>query len=306
MLKNDVESYLQSLRVANLSQNTIKTYKHALEKLMQFVGPETDVREIDVSVIRTLVHRLAANGMSPSSRNHALRVFKAFGKYLLDEGIVEENIFALQPHTKVPVRLIQPPSVETMNTLLDGDIPTNWPARDRAELELLYDTGVRVQEAAGITLSDLRSDGTILIHGKGGKDRLVPLGEPLRKALDAYLPERQEVLRRRKQKSEALFFRCNSPSSRNRRMFSNRILDALDVRSVRRTLIAVCQAKGLPPMHPHMLRHACATHMLDNGAPLTVIRALLGHAKLSTTAQYAFVSTGLMQKAYNSAHPSAA
>ena len=195
-----------------------------------------------------------------------------------------------------------------MTRLLDGEIPTNWPARDRAELELLYGIGARVQEAASITLDDLHTGGTILIHCKGGKERLLPTGEPLKRALAAYLPERDRVLRRRNQHSQVLFFRCNAPSCTSNPWFAKLPPEPepVDVRTIRRVLLIVCQANGLKPMNPHSLRHACATHMLNNGTPLVVIKELLGHAKLRTTARYAFVSTGLMQKTYNAAHPSAA
>jgi len=314
MLRNHVTLYLESLRAANASPLTIKTYRHALEELVQFVGQETDAHDVDVEVIRAHIHRLAAKGLSPVSRNHAMRVLKAFGKFLLEERIVEENIFALASPAKCPSRLISPPTVETVAALLDGKMPVrSWDyscykspelliefskARDRALLELLYGTGVRVHEAAGVMTEDLRGDGTILIHGKGERDRLVPVGRPLRKALDSYIRTRKRMLRTLGQKSTVLFF-----SAANR--MKNRPPIPLDVRSVRRILAAACKANGLEPLHPHVLRHACATHMLDNGAPLTVIRELLGHQKLSTTARYAFVSTALMHKAYSTAHPHA-
>jgi len=314
MLRNHVTLYLESLRAANASPLTIKTYRHALEDLIQFVGQETDARDVDVEVIRAHIHRLAAKGLSPVSRNHAMRVLKAFGKFLLEERIVEENIFALASPAKCPSRLISPPTVETVAALLDGKMPARSrsdgryktpklmiefsKARDRALLELLYGTGVRVHEAAGVMMEDLRADGTILIHGKGDRDRLVPVGRPLRKALDTYIRARQRMLRKLRQKSIVLFFGMSNRTK-------NRLPIPLDVRSVRRILAAACQANGLAPLHPHALRHAAATHMLDNGAPLTVIRELLGHQKLSTTARYAFVSTALMQKTYSAAHPHA-
>jgi len=120
----------------------------------------------------------------------------------------------------------------------------------------------------------------------------VPVGSPLKQALDAYLPERETVLRRRKQQSQALFFECKHPSCSQSRWFATlpREPEPINVRTIRRVLLRVCKAKGLEPMYPHLLRHACATHMLNNGAALVVTRELLGHAKLSTTAQYAFVS----------------
>jgi integrase/recombinase XerC len=249
MLQNNVEMYLESLRIVNLAANTIKTYTQALEGLIKFVGPEADTQQIDVNVMRAYVHVLAAKGLSGSTRNHAFRVFKAFGKFLEDEGIVAENVFQFAPSVKAPTRLIDPPSVEDVATLLDGEMPTAWPARDRAELELLYGTGVRVQEAAGIMLSDLRSDGIILIHGKGDKERFVPIGGCLKSALDAYLPEREKMLRECGLVSQALFF---SISQRTK----NRPYEPVNVRSISRTLKEACKAKSLKPMHPHLLRHA--------------------------------------------------
>jgi site-specific recombinase XerD len=307
MLENHVKLYLESLRAANLSRNTIKTYKHALSDFLQFVGPGSNPREIDVQVIRAHIHVLAAKGLSLGSRNHAMRVLKTFGKFLVDERILEENLFELVPRARCPVRLISAPTLEAVAALLDGEIPTTWPARDRVELELLYGTGVRVQEAANIRISDLRADGTILIHGKGDKERLVPIGAPLQRALRVYLRERIVVLRRRKQQTEALFFECKNPRCVKVRRLANlpREPEPINVRTIRRVLLKVCAAKGLEPMHPHLLRHACATHMLNNGAPLVVIKELLGHAKLSTTAQYAFVSPALMQASYRAAHPHA-
>src|SRR5260370_30782377 len=104
---------------------------------MTFLGPETDAREIDVSVMRAYVPLLAAKNLSRNSRNHALRVFKAFGKFLVDEGILDENVFRLIPHAKLPERLIEPPTVEAGSTPLDGEVPTTWPPAERGRTEPL-------------------------------------------------------------------------------------------------------------------------------------------------------------------------
>lgn len=298
MLQDNIETYLASLRIANLSPNTIRSYQQALDSLALFVGPEADVRDIDVSVMRTYISVLAKGGLSPNSRNHALATFKAFGKFLFDEDILDDNVFEVMPRAKVPLRLPELPTLQTVTALLDGEMPTIWPARDHALLELLYCTGVRATESANIMLTDLRSDGLILIRGKGDKERLVPmrLASPPRKALDVYMADRARKLRKLKRESSALFF-----SISRRTKFKEP--EPLDVRSVWRILHDACIAKGIAPLHPHQLRHACATHMLDNGASLVVIQKLLGHTKLSTTALYAFVSTGLMQRTYN-LHPS--
>jgi len=257
-----------------------------------------DVRDIDVTVVRAHLFRLLQAGLGAVSRNRVLAVLKAFGKFLVGEGILRDNIFDALSRVKTPSRLLRVPSVETLRTLLEGEMPTAWPARDRALFELLYGAGVRVEEGSRVVLSEIRPDETILIHGKGKKDRLVPIGKCFRAALDAYLPERKKMLRKWRRKSSALFF---SVSCQTR----NRMDEPITVRSIGRTLGQVCKAKGLKPMNPHLLRHACATHMLNNGASLIVIQQLLGHARISTTASYAFVSTALMNKTYNAAHPHA-
>jgi len=295
MLQQHIEDYLASLRIANASPHTIKNYRHDLEALAQFVGMETDVRDIGVPVVRAHIHRLAETGVNAVSRNRALAVFKAFGKYLFAEGILDDNIFEVVPRAKVPSRLPSVPTVETVFRLLDGEMPTAWPARDRALLELLYGTGVRNEEAAHLAVDEIRSDGLILIRGKGRKQRLVRIGGALKNALETYLPERTARLSKLKGDSQALFL---GVAPRNG-------LEHLTTRSVGRILHDACVAKGIDPLHPHQLRHACATHMLDNGAPLVVIQKILGHEKLSTTALYAFVSPKLMQRTYNHAHPSA-
>jgi site-specific recombinase XerD len=261
MLRQNVKQYLQSLRLANASHNTIKAYKQELSGFMRFVGPQMDVRDIDVTVVRAHLFRLAQSGLGAVSRNRALAVLKAFGKFLVDEGVLRDNVFDALSRVKVPSRLPRVPSVETVRTLLEGEMPTAWPSRDRALFELLYGGGLRVQEGSGVALKDIRNDETILIHGKGGKDRLVPVGRCLRSALDAYLPERKKMLRKWRRKSPALFF---SVSNQTR----NRLDETITVRNVGRILGQVCKAKGLKPMNPHLLRHACATHMLNNGASL--------------------------------------
>jgi integrase/recombinase XerC len=169
----------------------------------------------------------------------------------------------------------------------------------------MYGAGLRVTEAAQIGLADLRPEqDAILIHGKGGpygknaKHRLVPLNPSSRKALDIYLIERDNMVKRYKLETGALFF-----AVRNR--YAEEERGPLNVRSVRRMLVEITKLRGLPPMHPHLLRHACATHMLDHGCPLDVIAEILGHDNIDVTAHYAQVSTRLMMETYNAAHPHA-
>ena len=159
---------------------------------------------------------------------------------------------------------------------------------------------MRVSEVSNISLDDIRLEqNCIVVHGKGQKDRLAPFNPRSRAAFDAYLPAKRRLARKYKLKTRALFL-----AVRNR--YAEQDREAINARTVGRILNEMTEARGLQKMHPHLLRHSCATHMLDNGAPLDVIAQLLGHANLDTTAHYAQVSTRLMLQTYNAAHPHAA
>jgi site-specific recombinase XerD len=148
---------------------------------------------------------------------------------------------------------------------------------------------------AGIKCGDINGENTLLVHGKGKKDRLVPIGRCAQRAWEAWLPIRSALLEKSKLKIEALFFSVGP----------NKSAPHLDVRSIHRIVSGTAEAKGLPAYHPHQLRHACATHMHDHGAPLQAVAIMLGHARLSTTQIYTRVSTGRMLDVYRNAHPHA-
>ena len=232
---------------------------------------------------------------------------KSFSEWLRNEEVLDDDTYqkiVLIKRPKLPDTLPDVPSWEEMRILRDGDFPTAFPERDKLLLELLYGSGLRVSEAANIKLEDLRPEQRgILIHGKGGmfgkasKERLVPLNPYSQGALDVYLAKRSKFIERAKRQTQALFF-----AVRNRYVGDGK-LQSINVRSVGRMLMQMTKVRGLQPLHPHLLRHACATHMLDNSCPLDVIAEILGHDNLDVTAHYAQVSTRLMMAAYNSAHP---
>jgi len=180
-----------------------------------------------------------------------------------------------------------------MTKLLDGDIPTACPERDRVILEMLYGSGLRVQEMANINLVDFDEEG-LVVRGKGMKERKVPVGGAARRAMEAWLPVRKKLLAETGQKTDALVFGVSNHQS-----------ERLTTRSIGRMVKAVAIAKGLPGYHPHQLRHAFATHLLDHGASLQLISRLLGEAKLSTAQIYTRVSVGRMMEVYKRAHPHA-
>jgi integrase/recombinase XerC len=169
--------------------------------------------------------------------------------------------------------------------------------RDRLILELLYGCGIRVSELVGINLDDFWGSDILLVRGKGKKERLVIVGECARAALNAWLQVRQKLLGKTRLKTPALFFSVGPRRSAER----------LAARSVGRIIKIAAETCGLDSKkwHPHLLRHAAATHMCDHGASLQSVSTLLGHAKLSTTEIYTRVSTGRLRRSYDAAHPHA-
>jgi site-specific recombinase XerD len=143
MLRQNVKQYLESLRLANASHNTVKAYKQELSAFMRFVGPQMDVRDIDVTVVRAHLFRLAQSGLGAVSRNRALAVLRAFGKFLVDEGVLRDNMFDAFTRMKVPSRLPRVPSVETVRTLLEAR------CRPRGHLETEHCSNCSMEVACG-------------------------------------------------------------------------------------------------------------------------------------------------------------
>src|SRR5579864_9730025 len=187
------------------------------------------------------------------------------------------------------------PTIEEMNSVLDAQMPevAAFPERDRLLLELLYGCGIRNSELIGINVDDIRvSNEAILIRGKGKKERFVPFGGSAASALRAYLPERQRILSETKKTTSALLI--NQRGGR------------LTVRSVGRIVKKIAVARGLSPdVHPHTLRHAFGTHMLEEGADLRAIQEMLGHERLATTQRYTQLSMKHVLQVYDQTHPRA-
>jgi integrase/recombinase XerC len=225
---------------------------------------------------------------------------------------VEQNVAALVATPRLPKHLPRVPSIEQMNRVVDNvsDDAASWPARDKAILELLYGCGIRNAELTGLDLKDIYwAQEVILVRGKGKKQRYVPLGDAAAQALRAYLAERSARLA------------ASSPGKKhgNNRttpaLFVNLRLRGLDkpggearltTRSVGRIVKRVAILRGLPSdVHPHTLRHAFGTHLLEEGADLRAIQELLGHERLSTTQRYTQLTTSQLTQVYDRTHPRA-
>jgi integrase/recombinase XerC len=289
-----IDKFLHSLRQRNASVHTLKAYTGDLDNFAAYVGAR-DWRSIDHLTIRGFLSHLYQKQLGKTSVARALAAVRSFYCWLAQEGVVEQNPAALVSTPKLPKKLPRVPTIEEMNTVLDGQMPevASFPERDRMMFELLYGCGIRNSELIGINLDDIRlSSEAILIRGKGKKERYVPFGDSVKAALAAYLPQRQQTLAERKKITTALLI--NQRGGR------------LTTRSVGRIIKKVAVAKGLSPdVHPHTLRHAFGTHMLEEGADLRSIQEMLGHERLSTTQRYTQLSMKHVLEVYDQTHPRA-
>ena len=289
-----VDKFLQTLRERNASAHTLKAYAGDLASFVAYVGPRK-WQEIDHITIRGYLSLLYEKGLTKPSVAGSLAAVRSLYRWLAQEGIVEQNPALLVSTPKLPKKLPRVPTLEEMNSALDGEMPkiASFPERERLMLELLYGCGIRNSELVDISLDDVRiSDGAILIRGKGKKERYVPFGDAVKSALAAYLPSRQSVMAQARKTSSALLI--NQRGGR------------LTTRSVGRIVKKIAVAKGLSPdVHPHTLRHAFGTHMLEEGADLRAIQELLGHERLSTTQRYTQLSMKHLMNVYDQTHPRA-
>lgn len=288
------DSFLRHLRERNASAHTIKAYAGDLEAFSAYMGSR-ELTTIDHIAIRGFLSHLYDKGLGKTSVARALAAVRSVYRWLAQEGLVEQNPAKLVATPRLPKKLPRVPTIEEINSVLDGTMPevASFPERDRLLLELLYGCGIRNSELVGINLDDIRlSAEAILIRGKGKKERYVPFGGSVRSALAVYLPWRQQILATQRKSSSALLM--NQRGGR------------LTTRSVGRIVKRIAVAKGLSPdVHPHTLRHAFGTHMLEEGADLRAIQELLGHERLATTQRYTQLSAKHVMSVYDQTHPRA-
>jgi integrase/recombinase XerC len=288
------DSFLRHLRERNASTHTIKAYAGDLDAFARYTGSR-HWKTIDHIAIRGFLSHLYDQGLGKASVARALAALRSLYRWLAQEGVVEQNPAKLVSTPRLAKKLPRVPTIEEMNSVLDGKMPeaASFPERDRVMLELLYGCGIRNSELVGINVDDIRlSAEAILIRGKGKKERYVPFGGAARGALATYLPWRQQLLATLKRTSAALL--VNQRGGR------------LTTRSVGRIVKRIAVAKGLSPdVHPHTLRHAFGTHMLEEGADLRAIQELLGHERLATTQRYTQLSVKHVMNVYDQTHPRA-
>jgi integrase/recombinase XerC len=303
IVERATDDFLRHLRERNASAHTIKAYTGDLDNFAAYIGSR-EWKTIDHIAIRGFLSHLYDKGLSKTSVARALAAVRSLYRWLAQEGVVEQNPAKLVSTPRLPKKLPRVPTIEEMNYVLDGKMPevASFPERDRLMLELLYGCGIRNSELVGINLDDISmSNEAILIRGKGKKERYVPFGGSALAALAVYLPWRQQLLATLKNTLKKTMLGKGMPA-----LLVNQRGGRLTTRSVGRIVKRIAVAKGLSPdVHPHTLRHAFGTHMLEEGADLRAIQELLGHERLATTQRYTQLSVKHVMNVYDQTHPRA-
>lgn len=299
-LDQQIEAFAQYLRDERRSSaRTVETYIRDLRSFRDYVSAEElplDAAKLDIVALRGFLATLFRSNQA-STMKKKVSALRSFFKFLLKRRLIEQNPASGLRSPKVPKGLPRFLSVDQAFRVMEAPPKEGARAkplqlRDRALLETLYGTGVRVGELASMDVGDCDfTEASVRVLGKGGKERVVPLGRAVLDALSAYLPIRGEMLAKATGGDvDALFL------ARGGRRLSVRQVQNI----VRRhgTLGA-----GRGDLHPHAMRHSCATHLLDAGADLRSIQELLGHSSLSTTQRYTHVSVDRLMEVYDKAHP---
>ena len=307
-----VEEYLRVLaNERGSSAHTLRAYRRELEGFAAWAaerfGPERGADKMEHTDIRAYLGLLYERGLGKASAARALAAIRSWFKWLARTGHVEQNVASLVATPRLPKHLPRVPSIEQMTHAVDcvSEDAASWPARDAAIMELLYGCGIRNAELVGLNLGDLHwANEAMLVRGKGQKQRYVPLGDAAAAALRTYTAERAAKLAAgggSAHSTKALFVNLqlrglNKPGGDAR----------LTTRSVGRIVKRIAMMRGLSAdVHPHTLRHAFGTHLLEEGADLRAIQELLGHERLSTTQRYTQLTTAQLTQVYDRSHPRA-
>ncbi|GAA0506144.1 tyrosine recombinase XerD [Paractinoplanes deccanensis] len=296
-----ITAYLDHLTVERgLSRNTLASYRRDLDRYAARLAESgiSDLSEVSASAITDHLAFLRDDGLASSSAARAISAVRGLHRFAAREGYAGADVSAEVRPPAPPKRLPKALDVDQVTRLLAVPDDTPLGLRDKALLEFLYGTGARISEAVGADIDDLTLDGepSAVLHGKGGRTRLVPVGGYARASLDAYLVRGRPALAANGRGTPAVFL--NARGGRLSRQSAWTILHR------------AASAAGLPvdgphAVSPHTLRHSYATHLLDGGADVRVVQELLGHASVTTTQVYTLVTVERLREVYATAHPRA-
>ena len=294
-----LDRYLRHVSIERgLSVNTVAAYRRDLGAYLESLAAHgittpSAISQNDVSTYARELRTRADGPLTASSTARMLSSLRGFHRYLLEEDQTEADVAAGTKPPKLPGRLPKAITVEQMAQVLDaarGDTPQAL--RDTALLELLYATGARISEAVDLNVDDVIEGDIVRLFGKGGKQRIVPLGSYARAAIDAYLVRARPIFSARGASTPALFL-----GARGQRV--SRQNAWLIIRAV------AARANLEPQISPHTFRHSFATHLLAGGADVRVVQELLGHSSVATTQIYTLVTADTLRDMYTTAHPRA-
>jgi len=276
-----------------LADRTVAAYRRDLARFLDFLeeAGRTDPREVEPGDLREYVYRLKDEGMAATSIRRAQSALRTYFAFLLGEGTLEDDPTERMESPRVGRTLPDTLSREEVFRVLespDSTHPLYW--RDRAILEVLYGSGLRVSELTGLGLTDVDpAEGVVLVFGKGSKERLVPMGGAASRALERYLREVRPGLEKGKGRGRIFLNARGTPLSRA---------------SVWTLVKRAAERAGVTKdISPHTLRHSFATHLLEGGADLAAVQELLGHADISTTQIYTHVDREYLREVHRSFHP---
>ncbi len=303
-MKKLIEKYLKYLQVErNSSPHTITSYENDLTSFLEFCTSQfeckpdhVDVQHITRLTIRLWLGELSEEGLSKSSIARKIAALRSFFKYSFKRGHITKNPAHLLVVPKKDKSLPKTVTPEDLSRMFDNvDIETTRGLQDRAILEVFYGTGIRVSELVGLNLTDLDlRAGQITVRGKGNKERIVPLGNTARDILKDFIRKRIEL------------YGPRTDSDARKALFLAASGQRAYVRSIRYMVEKYLSRESeVTQKSPHVLRHSFATHMLNNGADIRLIKEFLGHANLAATQVYTHTSVERLKNVYEQAHPRA-
>jgi integrase/recombinase XerC len=286
-MKEYIDKFIRYLEIERaVSSHTLRAYKKDLEDFFEYVRTEPD--KVDMIDVRGFIAEQIKSGLNKTTVSRRLASIRSFFKFLCKEGYIKSNPAKLVSNPKIPKLLPRFLSVDDVFSLVEKPERIGFiPVRDKAVLELLYSSGLRVSELSGLNLDDINiKEALVKIRGKGRKERIVPVGSKAIDAIKSYTLERMLL------------------KSKDKAMFLNRMGTRLTDRGVRRIVVKYARASAIGgQIGPHTLRHTFASHLLQDGADLRVIQELLGHSSLSTTQKYTHLNVSHLMDIYDKAHP---